>query len=327
MGSMPDPVMLEVGSLRTYYYGAAYAIGLVVVSLWIFLRREVLGYDKGEVAEFSLVFAVGALAGGRLFDVFLYEWSYFKEHPLAVFAFWRGGMASHGVMLGAALASAAFCLYRGKSFLALSDEVVIPGAVLLGLGRIGNHINGEVFGSVTNLPWATGFPYAEGCRHPVALYDGLKNLLLVPILLGVRFAYRRGGSEPPPGVLFGHFVFWYGSLRLFVDVFREYDSYWLGVGRGQYFNLAMALAGFSLVLLAHLLTRRRRPQRSSNFRAINRGRQRRGASGAKMALFAVLVVSCLFIPSGWTQQALEGFEQRTTEGSAAGSCPMVTGLD
>ena len=82
---MPDPVMLEVGPLRTYYYGAAYAIGLVVVSLWIFLRREILGYDKGEVAEFSLVFAAGVLAGGRLLDVFLYEWSYFREHPLALF--------------------------------------------------------------------------------------------------------------------------------------------------------------------------------------------------------------------------------------------------
>ncbi|HEX2098212.1 MAG TPA: prolipoprotein diacylglyceryl transferase family protein [Rubrobacteraceae bacterium] len=139
------------------------------------LRREVLGYDKGEVAKFSLVFVAGVLAGGRLFDVFLYEWSYVREHPLAVFEFWRGGMASHGVMLGAALAGAAFCLYRGKSFLALADEVVIPGAVLLGLGRIGNHINGEVFGSVTNLPWATGFPYAEGCRHPVGLYDGLRT--------------------------------------------------------------------------------------------------------------------------------------------------------
>lgn len=327
---MPDPVMLEVGSLRTYYYGAAYATGLLVVSLWICLRREALGYTKGEVADFSLVFAVGVLVGGRLFDVFLYEWSYFKEHPLSVFTLWQGGMATHGVMLGAALAGAAFCSYRGKSFLALADEVVIPGAVLLGLGRLGNHINGEVVGSVTNLPWATGFPYAEGCRHPVALYDGLKNLLLVPILLGVRFAYRRRGFEPPPGVLFGHFVFWYGFLRLFVDVFREYDSYWLGVGRGQYFNLAMALTGLSLVLLAHLLTRRparRRAAGSPNFRAVDPSCRHWGASGTKIALFAALVVSCLFIPSGWTRQALEGFEPRATEGSGPGSCPMITGPD
>jgi phosphatidylglycerol:prolipoprotein diacylglycerol transferase len=195
----------------------------------------------------------------------------------------------------------------------------------MGLGRIGNHINGEVFGSVTNLPWATGFPYAEGCRHPVALYDGLKNLLLVPILLGVRFAYRRGGFEPPPGILLGHFVFWYGFLRLLVDVFREYDSYWLGVGRGQYFNLAMALTGLSLILLAHILARHRRTPESPNFWAAGIGRQREGASGAKVALLAVLVVSCLFLPSGWTQQALEGFEQRVSGGFDTGSCPMATG--
>ncbi|HEX2098211.1 MAG TPA: hypothetical protein VHF46_04060 [Rubrobacteraceae bacterium] len=127
--------------------------------------------------------------------------------------------------------------------------------------------------------------------------------------------------------MFGHFVFWYGFLRLFVDIFREYGSYWLGVGRGQYFNLAMALAGLSLILLAHLLARHRRTRPPSNFRAIDPDRQRWGASGVKTTLFAVLVVSCLFIPSGWAQQALEGFEQRTTEGSAAGSCPMVTGSD
>jgi phosphatidylglycerol:prolipoprotein diacylglycerol transferase len=324
---MPDPVMIEVGPLMTYYYGAAYAIGLVVVALWVYFRREAIGYAKGEVAEFSLAFAVGILAGGRLFDAFLYEWSSFREHPLAVFALWQGGMATHGVMLGATLTGAAFCLYRGKSFLALADEVVIPGAVLMGLGRIGNHINGEVFGSVTNLPWATGFPYAEGCRHPVALYDGLKNLLLLPLLLGVRFAYRRAGYEPASGILFGHFVFWYGSLRLFVDVFREYDSYWLGIGRGQYFNLAMALAGLLLVLLAHLLAHRRQTLGPPNFRAIGPGHQREGALGAERALFAVLVIFCLFIPSGWTQQALDGFEQRMSGDFDAGSCPMATGPD
>src|SRR5215212_3934919 len=247
---MPDPVMLEVGPLRTYYYGAAYAIGLVVVSLWILLRREVLGYSKGEIADFSLAFAVGVLAGGRLFDIFLYEWSYFKEQPLAVFALWQGGMATHGVMLGAALAGATFCFYRGKSFLALADEVVIPGAVLLRLGRIGNHINGEVFGSVTNLPWATGFPYAEGCRHPVALYDGLKNLLLVPILLNVRSIDLRRSGYLPRGLMLGHFVLWYGLLRVLVDFFRDYDSYWFGIGRGQYFNLVMAVVGVCIVVVA-----------------------------------------------------------------------------
>ena len=112
-----------------------------------------------------------------------------------------------------------------------------------------------------------------------------------------------------------------------MDVFREYDSYWLGVGRGQYFNLAMALAGLWFILRAHLLARHHPTLRSPSlhFRASDPGRRREGALGAKVALFAVLVVSCLFIPSGWTQQTLAGFEQRATEGFAAGSCPMVTG--
>jgi hypothetical protein len=152
----------------------------------------------------------------------------------------------------------------------------------------------------------------------------LQSLLRWPGQLGASVERRaRAPSRGPVRAL----RFWYGSLRLFVDVFREYDSYWLGVGRGQYFNLAMALAGLWFILRAHLLARHHPTLRSPSlhFRASDPGRRREGALGAKVALFAVLVVSCLFIPSGWTQQALAGFEQRATEGFAAGSCPMVTG--
>jgi phosphatidylglycerol:prolipoprotein diacylglycerol transferase len=304
-----EPVLVGVGPVRLWWYGLAYAIGLLVVDLWVWPKREQLGFDGRDVAEFSLFFAVGVLVGGRIFDVALYEWFYYKDHVWQIPRLWQGGMATHGVLLGAVIGALVFCWLRGRSFLEIADEVVIPGAVLMALGRIGNHINGEVFGTVTGVVWAMEFPYAEGCRHPVALYDGAKNLLLVPVLLGVREITLRRNGYVPRGFMLGHFVLWYGLLRLFVDYFREYDSYWLGIGRGQYFNLSMALVGLCIVLVVR---RRTGPEGAT---------ARRNAKcptlwGKRVAFYA-LVALCLTIPSGWTQQVLEDFETRRGAASSA----------
>jgi phosphatidylglycerol:prolipoprotein diacylglycerol transferase len=305
-----DPVLLQTQWVRLWWYGLAYAGGLLTVDLWVWLRRERLGYEPGDVALFSLLFAAGVLLGGRIFDVALYEWFYYEDHVRQIPRLWQGGMATHGVMLGAVAGTLLFCRLRGRSFLAVADEVVLPGAVLMALGRLGNHVNGEVYGSITSVPWAMEFPYAEGCRHPVALYDGLKNLLLVPILLGVRSLGLRRNGYLPEGLMLGHFVLWYGLLRLFVDVFREYDSYWFGIGRGQYFNLLMAAAGLCIVLVA-----RRRAK--AKVEVMGRGsRTRAPAFWGKRVAFYALVALCLTIPSGWTQQVLEGFEERRDAASA-----------
>jgi phosphatidylglycerol:prolipoprotein diacylglycerol transferase len=310
-----DPVLVEVGSVRLWWYGLAYAIGLLAVDLWVWLKREHLGFDGRDVAEFSLFFAAGVLLGGRIFDVVLYEWFYYEDHVRQIPSLWQGGMATHGVLLGAVVGTLFFCRLRNKSFFEVADEVVIPGAVLMALGRIGNHINGEVFGSVADVAWAMEFPYAEGCRHPVALYDGAKNLLLVPLLLGVREINLRRYGYLPRGLMLGHFVLWYGLLRLFVDHFREYDSYWLGIGRGQYFNLLMAVVGLCMVVVVR---RHASPQRA----AARRNTPAKDPTlWAKRAAFYVLVALCLFIPSGWTQQVLEDFEaRRDTAPSAVTGC-------
>ncbi len=136
-------------------------------------------------------------------------------------------MATHGVLLGAVVGAALFCWSRNKTFLRIAYEIVVPGAVLLALGRVGNHINGEIYGSVTEVGWAVEFTYATGYRHPFALYEGAKNLLIVPILL-----YVRRDPHRPPGLLLAHFVFWYGFLRVFTDHFRDYESYWFDIGTG-----------------------------------------------------------------------------------------------
>lgn len=309
-----DPLMLEVGPVRLWWYGLAYAVGLLAVSAWVFRKRGRLGYDGREVAEFCLFFATGLLVGGRLFDVALYEWFYYAEHPGQIPCPWEGGMATHGVMLGAVAGTLVFCRLRGKSFFEVADEVVVPGAALMALGRVGNHVNGEVFGSLTGVAWAMEFPYAAGCRHPVALYDAAKNLVVLGILLLIlRWYARRGGL--PRGLLLGHFLLWYGGLRIFVDLFREYDSYWLGIGRGQFFNGLMALAGLAVVLVARWHAGRR-PVRNGARPAVGAA----GLTRAKWAAFYALVALCLTIPSGWTQQVLERFEERGSGASTVEPC-------
>jgi phosphatidylglycerol---prolipoprotein diacylglyceryl transferase len=316
-----DPVLVETEWVRLWWYGLAYTVGLLTVDLWMWMKRERLGFEGRDVAGFSLVFAAGVLLGGRLFDVVLYEWFYYRNHIWQIPSLWQGGMATHGVLLGAVMGTLHFCWLRGKSFLAVADEIVLPGAVLMALGRIGNHVNGEVYGSITNVVWAMEFPYAEGCRHPVALYDGLKNLLLVPILLGVRSIGLRRNGYLPRGLMLGHFVLWYGLLRVFVDFFREYDSYWFDIGRGQYFNLVMAVVGLCIVVVA----RKRAKAEPGVVRRSTRMRDL--AFWFKRVAFYALVALCLTIPSGWTQQVLDEFEARRDVASpVVTSCGSERGL-
>ncbi len=300
-----DPVLFKIGEVRVWYYGLAYAIGFLSTHLWVLRRRGNLDWSRADVYDFSLVFILSVLFFGRAFDIAVYEWDYNREHSFHLLSYWRGGMATHGVLLGAVVGAGLFCWIRKKNFLALTDEIVIPGALLMALGRIGNHINGEVCGYITNVSWAVKFPYAPGHRHPVALYEFAKNLAIIPILL-----YVRRTPERPTGLLLGHFIFWYGFLRLFSDYFRDYDSYWLGIGRGQYFNLLMALCGLGIIwILTKFVQQEGMALDASDRQARDRAEVSLWVKGA---LFYGLVLFCLTIPSGWTQDVLEVLRSRNS---------------
>jgi phosphatidylglycerol:prolipoprotein diacylglycerol transferase len=238
-----DPVLFRWGGYTAWYYGAAYALGFLGIFLTARLRYRQIGMPRTWAIELAILFALGILLGGHLFEATVYEWPYYSAHPLAWIRYWRGGMASHGVLLGGVLGTLAFCRLRRIPFARVIDELAAPAAILLALGRLGNFINGEIYGPITSAPWGVIFPGDPDPRHPVTLYESLKNVVVFAILLGLRWRI-----QPGRGLLAAHFVFWYGGLRILTDIFRDYSVHFLGIGRGQWFNASMALLGLVLIL-------------------------------------------------------------------------------
>ena len=295
-----DPVIGEVASIYLWWYGASYTIGLLGAFFWIKRVRASLDYDLRSVYALTLFLCLGVLLGGRIVEVIFYEWSYYRNHLWHIAAIWIGGMSTHGVLLGAAASVWLFCRSRGKEFLPIADQLAIAGAYIMGMGRLGNFIDGQIAGSITDVCWAVQFPDLEGFRHPVVLYDGLKNLLLVPVLLFI------SSRRPPKGVVLGHFILWYGFLRIFVDLFREYRTDLLGLPPGQEFNILMTIVGLALIVWAHKTQSREQdvgPTRGLSY-------QDREASWLQRFSLAVLVTIPLIIPSDWTQDVPERYGAR-----------------
>jgi phosphatidylglycerol:prolipoprotein diacylglycerol transferase len=237
-----DPVIGQIGGMYLWWYGLSYTLGFLGLFYWLRTVRESLGMNVRHVYDLTILIALGVLIGGRAVEVIFYEWAYYSTHPLHIFWVWLGGMSTHGILLGGTLSAWLFCRLNQKSFLAMADELVIPVAFIMGLGRIGNFIDGQIIGSVTDVWWAVKFPDADGFRHPVVLYDGLKNLLLIPVLLLLR------RMHPPRGVLLGAFLLGYGFFRIFIDFFREYRMELFGLPPGQEFNIGMGIIGTILII-------------------------------------------------------------------------------
>jgi phosphatidylglycerol:prolipoprotein diacylglycerol transferase len=296
-----DPIIGEVGGLYLWFYGLSYALGFLCLLLWLRRSRAGLGLGLGEVYELTIMVAAGILLGGRAVEVLFYEWPYYSRHPWQIPAYWLGGMSTHGILLGAVSGAWLFCKLRRRSFLAIADELVIPGAIIMGAGRLGNFVDGQIVGSLTSVPWAVQFPDAAGFRHPVVLYDGLKNLLLVPLLLGIRRA------RPATGTVMANFIFWYGFLRIFVDLFREYPTSLLGLATGQAFNLFMSLLGISLLVC---LRRRRAAEQPRARPEVAHARPATPRLWVARGVFAFLLCFSLLLPSDWTQDVPARYGKR-----------------
>ncbi len=229
--------------------------------LGIWMLPRLLRYRKLDLSvsqRESLLLAVffGVLLGGRLGFVLFYGGGYYLQHPLEILAVWHGGMSSHGGFIGVALALFYFARRFRISLLALTDILVIPIAIGLSLGRLGNFMNGELYGTVTSLPWAMSFPQAEGLRHPVQLYAFLKDLLIaLACFLHLRTPPPFGERETiMAGRTTALFLMLYAVLRFVVEIFRDqpygYEGF-LGVqlSRGQLLTMPIFVAGFVILFV------------------------------------------------------------------------------
>jgi phosphatidylglycerol:prolipoprotein diacylglycerol transferase len=241
-----DPVAFSIGPLVVRWYALAYILGLVAG--WAYARRLAAnarlwgGLRQPGPAELDdlLVFAaLGVVIGGRLGFVLFYNPGFYLAHPLEIVQVWKGGMAFHGGLVGAAIAVMLFARSRGLEPFAMADLAAIVAPIGLLLGRLANFVNGELWGRPSDVPWAIIFPRAgPEPRHPSQLYEAALEGLLLLVLLGLLV---RIIGFARPGLLAGLFGMGYALARFFVEFFREPDRH-LGFIAGGWLTMGMALS-------------------------------------------------------------------------------------
>ncbi|TSH94237.1 prolipoprotein diacylglyceryl transferase [Verticiella sediminum] len=241
-----DPIALQIGPLAVHWYGLMYLVGFALA--WLLGRRLIArGVTRLTPRDFEdlLFYAiVGVIVGGRLGYVLFYKPAYYLAHPLEIFAVWEGGMAFHGGLLGVLAVILWFSRRRGFRFLEIGDFVAPLVPLGLAAGRMGNFINGELWGRVTDAPWAMVFPAAQDGlpRHPSQLYQfALEGVLLFVI---VWLVARR---PQPVGRVSAVFLIGYGAFRFLAEFTREPDSFLGllagGLSMGQWLSIPMVIAG------------------------------------------------------------------------------------
>jgi phosphatidylglycerol:prolipoprotein diacylglycerol transferase len=251
-----DPVLVALGPLSIRWYALAYIVGLLLgwrYSLAIARRPPPVATPQ-DVDDFLVWATLGVVLGGRIGYVLFYNPLLYLQHPLDIIAVWHGGMSFHGGALGVIAALALFSRQRGINFLAFSDIIVSAVPIGLFFGRIANFINGELWGRVTDVPWAMVFPNGgPEPRHPSQLYEaGLEGIVLFIVLA---ILVRLPGVRRRPGTISGVFLMGYALARITVEFFREPDAQ-LGyiffniVTMGQILSVPLLLVGLWLVLRA-----------------------------------------------------------------------------
>ncbi len=222
-----DSVFFSIGPLQIRWYGLMYILGFT--ASYFLVRRQIGRWNCDHLAEnfenLNLVLILSVILGGRLGYVIFYNPAYYLQHPLEILATWTGGMSFHGACIALLFSGWLFCRKHRIDFWQAADIYAATIPIGLGLGRIGNFINGELFGRPTDLPWGVIFPDGGAIvRHPSQLYEALlEGLLLFLLLWSQKDRPWRNRPGWPHGSIFALFLIGYGIMRMIVENFREPD--------------------------------------------------------------------------------------------------------
>jgi len=248
-----NPVFLELGPLQFRWYGLMYLIGLTS-AYFLILRRvqsKGLSMTKDQVYNMIVWAAFGVFIGGRLGYTLFYNFSYYMQHPANILAVWEGGMSFHGGLLGVIVALFWFSQRYGIPAYQVADLAAAATPIGLGFGRLGNFINGELYGRATDVDWCMVFPSGgPACRHPSQLYEaGLEGVFLFTLLWVI------GKTSPPPGTIFWSFITGYGLCRMLIEFVREPDAHigfiFASFSMGQLLSFPMIVVGACMLAFGY----------------------------------------------------------------------------
>ena len=248
-----DPIAISFGPLAVRWYGLMYLLAFLQL-MWLgrvrARRLPELGFTAQHLDDLLFYGVLGVVLGGRLGQVLFYEPGYYLAHPLEILAVWKGGMSFHGGFLGVLTAMALYARKTGRTFFQVTDFIAPLVPLGLAAGRLGNFINGELWGraAAPTLPWAMIFPHVDAQpRHPSQLYQfGAEGLLLFVLL------WCYAARPRPRAAVSAMFLIGYGVLRFVAEYFREPDAGIFGlsyvVSMGQWLSLPMLAMGFYLLI-------------------------------------------------------------------------------
>ena len=253
-----DPIIFSIGPLHLRWYGLMYVIGFL--ASYLLVKKQIRDFQYEELAthfeNFNMVLILAVVFGGRLGYVVFYNLPYYLDHPWEIPATWSGGMSFHGAAVAIICSGMFFCYKHKINFWKTADLYTATLPVGIGLGRLGNFINGELYGRTTEQPWGMVFPGAGPLpRHPSQLYEALlEGLLLFVILWSLRRKPWQAGGKWPHGSIAALFLIGYGVLRNSIEFFREPDPQ-LGFvihsfTMGQLLSSAMIAVGVAFWVIA-----------------------------------------------------------------------------
>jgi len=250
-----DPVAISLGPVSIHWYALSYLVGIACVWWRLNVRAKALPdryrWKEEQVSDLVFYAVFGIILGGRVGYMLFYARDQVMDNPWVLLKVWQGGMSFHGGMLGVFVAMWVYARWHKRTFFEITDYIAPSVPIALGFGRLGNFINGELPGRVTEVPWAAIYPGDTVGRHPSSLYQAMAEGLILFVVL---WCFNR--REKPRMVISGLFLMSYGALRFTTEFFREPDAHmgFVAFGwasQGQLLSFPMVAVGLGFIIYGY----------------------------------------------------------------------------